>query len=90
MPDIFTASLLISYFSFSLLILSSIVMIKFYILSKMFLVKHEELSDTRVLSITKRESGFAVHFIESQYLMNDKCNLLKFSFDWNFPNRIVC
>ena len=29
----------------------------------MFLVKHEELSDTRVLSITKRESGFAVHFI---------------------------
>ena len=63
MPDIFTASLLISYFNFSLLILSSIFMIKFYILSKMFLVKHEELSDTRVLSITKRESGFAVHFI---------------------------
>ena len=26
-------------------------------------MKHEELSDTRVLSITKTESGFAVHFI---------------------------
>ena len=61
--DIFAASLLISYCSFSSLILSSIVMINFYILSKRFFLKHEELSDARVVSITTKEYGFAVHFL---------------------------
>ena len=37
-------------------------MISFYILSKRFL-KREELSDARVVSITKKEYGFAVHIL---------------------------
>ena len=37
--DIFAASLLISYCNFSSLIISSIVMISFYILSKRFFLK---------------------------------------------------
>ena len=45
--DIFAASLLILYYSFSSLILSSIVMSRFYILSKRFFPKREELSDAR-------------------------------------------
>ena len=52
LPDddayIFAAFLLIPYCSFSSLILSSIVMISFYILSKRFFLKREELSDARV------------------------------------------
>ena len=35
-------------------------MISFYIVSKRFLLKHEELSDARVESITNKEYGFAV------------------------------
>ena len=53
--DIFAAYLLISYCIFSYLILSSILMISFYILSKRSFRKHEELSDARVLSMTKKE-----------------------------------
>ena len=34
----------------------------FYILSKRFFPKHKELSDARVVSITKRVYGFAVNF----------------------------
>ena len=34
----------------------------FYIVSKIFFLKHEDLSDARVVSITKKEYGFAVHF----------------------------
>ena len=52
--DIFAASLLISYCSFSSLILSSIAIISFYILSKRFFLKHEQLSDARVVSINKK------------------------------------
>ena len=52
--DIFAASLLISYYIFSSLILS-VVMINLYILSKRFILKHEELYDARVVSITKKE-----------------------------------
>ena len=37
-------------------------MISFYILAKRFLLKREELPDARVVSITKNEYGFAVHF----------------------------
>ena len=36
-------------------------MISFYILSKRFFLKREELSDAREVSITKKEYGFAVH-----------------------------
>ena len=60
---IFAASVLISYCSFSSLILSSIVMINFNVLTKRFFPKHEELSDARVVSITWNEYGFTVHFI---------------------------
>ena len=34
----------------------------FYIVSKTFFLKHEDLSDARVVSITKSEYGFVVHF----------------------------
>ena len=37
-------------------------MIIFYILSKRCLLKRIELSDVRVVSITKKEYGFAVNF----------------------------
>ena len=35
----------------------------FYILSKIFFLRREELSDARVVSITKKEYGFAVHLL---------------------------
>ena len=44
------------------LILSSIVMISFYIRSKRFFLTREELSDARVASITEKEFGCAVYF----------------------------
>ena len=40
------------------------VMISFYILSKRLFLKREGLSDARVASGTKKEYGFAGHFIE--------------------------
>ena len=52
--DIFPSSLLISCCSFSYLILSSIVLISFYILSKTFFPKRKGSSDARVASITKK------------------------------------
>ena len=51
--DIFVASMLISYCNFPSLILSSIVMIGFYISERLFL-KRKGLSDAKVLSITKK------------------------------------
>ena len=60
--DVLTASMLISNCSFSSLILSSIVMISFYIFSKRFFLTGEGLSNAKVASITKKEYGFAVHF----------------------------
>ena len=36
-------------------------MISFNIRSERFFLKREELSDARVVSITKKEYGFAVH-----------------------------
>ena len=61
--DIFADSLLyhfevISFFSS--LILVSIVMISFYILSKRFFLKRERLSDARVTSITKKVYGMVL------------------------------
>ena len=37
-------------------------MTSFYILSKGFFLKREELSDARNVSITKKEPDFPVHF----------------------------
>ena len=38
-------------------------MINFYILSERFFLKRKRLSDARVALITKKEYGFAVHFL---------------------------
>ena len=38
-------------------------MISFYILSERFFLKHKGLSDARVAPVTKKEYGFAVHFL---------------------------
>ena len=38
-------------------------MINFYVLCKKLFLKHEKLSDTRVVSITKKKNDFAVYFI---------------------------
>ena len=54
--------LFLPYCSFSSLILSSIVMISFYILSIRFFLKHIGLSDARVVSVTKKEYSFAVQY----------------------------
>ena len=61
--DFFYDSLLISYCSFSSLFSSSIVMVSFYIFSKMFVLRRKRLSDAKVVSITKKEYGFVVHFL---------------------------
>ena len=55
--------LLIFTASFASLILSSIVMISFHILSIRFFLKRKGLSDAKVASITKKEYGFEVHFL---------------------------
>ena len=52
--DTFATFQLISYCNFSSLILSSIVMISFYVLSKRFFLKRKRLSDARVALITKK------------------------------------
>ena len=61
--DIFVGSVLLLHCTFSPLILSSMVMINFYIHSKIFFLKHEELSNGRVVSITKKEYVFVEHFL---------------------------
>ena len=54
----FAVSLLISYCSFSSLILSSVVIISFYIFSERFFLKREGLYDARAETISKKEYGF--------------------------------
>ena len=62
--NIFAASLLtISYYSFKSLISLSVVMIISYILSKRCFLKRWKFSDARVVSITKKVYGFAVHIL---------------------------
>ena len=39
-------------------------MISFYTLCKRFFMKREGLSDAGVASITKKDNGFAVHFLK--------------------------
>ena len=63
--DIFVGSKtkieLISYYTFLSLILSTITMTSFYIISKRFILKPKGLSDARVASVTQKEYIFAVH-----------------------------
>ena len=61
--DIVAFFLLVSYCTFSSLILSSVSMISFYILSERFFLKRKGLSDARVVSITKKEYDFAAQFL---------------------------
>ena len=61
---IFLASLLILCCSFLSSILSSIVMISFYILSKRLFLKGKGLSNTRVVSSAKKEYTFPVRFLK--------------------------
>ena len=61
--DIFAASPLVSYYHFSSQILSLIANFSFYILSKWLRLKFKRLSDARVVSLTKKENGFAMHFL---------------------------
>ena len=56
--------LICSFFVNIYLILSSIAIISFYILSKRFFLKREGLSGVRVASKTKKDYGFALHFCE--------------------------
>ena len=56
--DIFAAFLLISCCNFSSLILSSVVMISSYVISEVFFLKCERLTDARVASVTKKQHGF--------------------------------
>ena len=51
--DIFADSLLISYCNLSSVVLLSIIMVRFCILSKTFFLKRKDLSNARVASITK-------------------------------------
>ena len=60
--DIFAVSALISCCSFSYVTLSSTVMISFYIFSKIFCLKREQLSDAKVISIANKKHGFTVPF----------------------------
>ena len=62
-PDIFAASLLISYYRFSSLIVSSFVMISFYILSKRFFLKRKRLSDAKGPLMIITEYLFVAHFL---------------------------
>ena len=61
--DIFAASLLMLYCNLSSIVLPSMVTINFYTPSKRFFLKRQELSDARVVSITKKEYVFAVLFL---------------------------
>ena len=60
--EIFATFLQLSYCSFSSLILSSSIMVSFNNFSKRFCLKCKVLSDSRVVSITKKEHGFVLHF----------------------------
>ena len=80
--DIFYASLLISYCSFPSLILSSVVMINFYVVSKRFFLKLDELSNGRVVSITKTRIWFCSRLF-IKILKDLKVNIW-WMIKWNF------
>ena len=62
--DIFAAALLISHYSFSAKIVSSVVVITFSILSKTMHLKHGLLSAGKIVSFTKKKNGFAAFFVK--------------------------
>ena len=62
--NIFTAYLLILYCTFSSLILSTMAMVSFYILSLRFFLQSKGLSDATVVSITKTEYDFIASILE--------------------------
>ena len=75
---IFSACLLIPYCYFSCLILSSIPITNFNILSRRLFLKPKGLTGARVASVTKKECGFVIHMLwilikslKSIILMND-------------------
>ena len=89
--DIFASSLLISYSIFPFLILLSVVMIAFCMVSKRLCPKLRVLSDARVGSLTRKEYGLAVHFclkLHKIIKVNIRriigCSFLKFLFVWEF------
>ena len=86
------ASLWTSYWIFSILILSSIVLIIFQNCSVRFFLKCKT-SDTKVVSLTKKEYFFFIHSVVSIFNVNIwwvfHNNLLKFTFSWNFYNKIM-
>ena len=59
--NVFAASFLLWYYSFSSLILSSIVMISFDIFPRRLRMKRKGLSEARVVSLTKKEYVFLVN-----------------------------
>ena len=74
--DIFAASLLISYWSFSSLILSSVIMISFSILSKRLFLRHKGLANASVISFRKNMVLQYIlckdsYSLPKQYLVND-------------------
>ena len=79
--DIFASSLLISYYSFSSLILSSIVMIIPFIFSETLSLKRKGLIDGRVISFTKKRYGFVGYFFEkfikSSKSTSDQCRFVE-------------
>ena len=75
--DIFAASLLIFYWRFLSLTVSSVVMISFYILSKRFFLKHKRLSDAKVASINKKNMVLQYNFCKIS-----KKNLKPMSDEW--------
>ena len=89
--DVFAASLLASFYNSSSLILSSVVMIRFYILYKRFSLKRKELPDAKVAWITNKEYGFPAHVFVKIHKASKaniqwmiKCHLLKLLLIGNF------
>ena len=58
--DVFAAFVLIACFSFLSVILLSVVLITFYILSKRLHLNRKKLFEARVVSLTKKEYGFTI------------------------------
>ena len=94
--DIFAASLLILYCGFSSLILSSIITISFYILSKRFSLKLNRYCGARIVTITKKVLSPCKFFVKTHNVFKvsiwwmRKCSLLKLVFVSNFQKKIVC
>ena len=85
--DIFAAPHLVSYYCLSSLILPSIVMISFYILSKRLFLKCKGLSDARVVSFTFFLEIHKVFKVNIWWMI--KRGLLNLLFVWSFNKKNV-